>query len=123
MHIVVATLLPAVFVVFAHDVFLAFGGSLVDWVFRVNARTRLSKSFVGNVRDLAAMQARRIAEQEIAFAVQAVGAVLANDHARILFKSHFECDASGEATAQGRRHDHFIRPLRSKDKMNPSSPS
>ena len=46
------------------------------------------------------MQARRIAEQEIAFAVQAVGAVLVNDHARILFKSHLECNASGEAAAQ-----------------------
>ena len=43
------------------------------------------------------MQARRIAEQEIAFAVQAVGAVLVNDHARILFKSHLECNASGKA--------------------------
>ena len=42
------------------------------------------------------MQARRIAEQEIAFAVQAVGAVLVNDHARILFKSHLECDAPGK---------------------------
>lgn len=41
------------------------------------------------------MQARRIAEQEIAFAVQAVGAVLANDHARILFKRHLECDGAG----------------------------
>lgn len=48
------------------------------------------------------MQARRIAEQEIAFAVQAVGAVLINDHARILFKSHLECDASGKATVQER---------------------
>jgi len=41
------------------------------WIFEI---------LVGNVWDLPAMQARRIAEQEIAFAVQAVGAVLANDH-------------------------------------------
>ena len=58
-----------------------------------------NRVLVGNVRHLAAMQARRIAEQEIAFAVQAVGAVLVNDHARILFKSHLECNASGEAAA------------------------
>ena len=45
------------------------------------------------------MQASRITKQEIAFAIQAVGAVHVNDHARILFKSHLECDASGEATA------------------------
>ena len=38
-HIVTAVILPAVFVVFAHGAFLAFGGSLADWVFRVNART------------------------------------------------------------------------------------
>ena len=65
----------------------------------MSTRAQAFEILVGNVRDLAAMQARRIAKQEIAFAVQAVGAVLVNDHARIFFKSHLECDASGEATA------------------------
>ena len=116
------------FTVFAHGAFLAFGGSIADSVFRVNARThahtraRAFEILVGNVRHLAAMQTCRIAEQEIAFAVQTVGAVLVNDHARILFKSHLECDTSGEAAAQGRRHDHFIRPLRGKDKNEPQQP-
>ena len=40
-HIVTAAFLPAVFGVFAHGAFPAFGGSLADWVFRVNARTTL----------------------------------------------------------------------------------
>ena len=74
----------AVFVVFAHGAFLAFGGSLANWFFRVNARAQSFEILIGNIRDLSAMQARRIAEQETAFAVQAVGAVLVNDHARIL---------------------------------------
>ena len=69
--------------------------------FSASTRAQAFEILVGNVRNLAAMQARRIAEQEIAFAVQAVGAVLVNDHARILFKSHLECDAPGEATAVG----------------------
>jgi len=38
-HIVTAAFLPAVFTVFAHGALLAFGGSLADSVFRVNART------------------------------------------------------------------------------------
>ena len=38
-HIVTAAILPAVFGVFAHGAFLAFGGSLANWIFRVNART------------------------------------------------------------------------------------
>lgn len=36
--LVTAVILPAFFGVFAHGTFLAFGGSLADWVFRVNAR-------------------------------------------------------------------------------------
>ena len=67
--------------------------------FSASTRAQSFEILVGNVRCLAAMQACRIAEQEIAFAVQAVSAVLANYHARILFKSHLECDASGEAAA------------------------
>ena len=35
----VAAYLVVVFMVLAHGAFLAFGGSLADWVFRVNART------------------------------------------------------------------------------------
>ena len=38
-YIVTAAFLPAVCGVFAHGAFLAFGGSLADSVFRVNART------------------------------------------------------------------------------------
>ena len=41
-------------------------------------RAQAFEILVGNVRGLATMQARRIAEKEIAFAVQAVGAVLVN---------------------------------------------
>jgi len=37
--LVTAAIPPAVFGVFAHGTFLAFGCSLADWVFRVNART------------------------------------------------------------------------------------
>ena len=37
--IVTAAIRPAVFGVFAHGAFLAFGGSLADWGFRVNTRT------------------------------------------------------------------------------------
>ncbi len=65
--------------------------------YSASTRAGAFEILVGNVRDLTAMQARRIAEQEIAFTVQAVGAVLANDHARILFKSHLEYNAPGEA--------------------------
>ena len=35
----VTAYLVVVFTVFAHRALLAFGGSLADWVFRVNART------------------------------------------------------------------------------------
>ena len=39
-HIVTAAFLPAVFGVFAHGAFIAFGGSLADWVFRCRSRGR-----------------------------------------------------------------------------------
>ena len=35
----VAAYLVVVFTVFAHGTLLAFGGSLANWIFRVNART------------------------------------------------------------------------------------
>ena len=46
--------------------------------FSASTRAQAFEILVGNVRPLTAMQACRIAEQEIAFAVQAVGVVLAN---------------------------------------------
>ena len=66
-----------VFTVFAHGAHLAFGGSLAHAV-SASTRAQAFEILVGNVRNLAAMQARRIAEQEIAFTIQAVGAVLVN---------------------------------------------
>ncbi len=42
---------------------------------------------MGGVRALSAIPARRITKLEIAFAVQVVDAILANDHTRILFNN------------------------------------
>ena len=39
MYLVTAAILPAVFGVLAHGAFLAFGGSLANWIFRVNAHS------------------------------------------------------------------------------------
>ncbi len=94
--------------------------SLSELTSGCNRTARFLEILFGDVRTLSAMKTRRITKQKIAFAVQAVDAILVNDHARILFKSHLERNASGEAAAQGRRHNHFIWPLRSKDKMNPA---
>ena len=69
--------------------------SLSELTSGCNRTARFLEILFGDVRTLSAMKTRRITKQKIAFAVQAVGAVLVNDHTRILFKSHLECDASG----------------------------
>ena len=52
--------------------------SLSELTYGCNKAARLLGILIGDVRTLSLTQARRIMEQEIAFAVQAVGAVLAN---------------------------------------------
>lgn len=48
-----------------------------------NRGARLLEILIGDVRTLSTMQARRITKQEIAFAVQAVGTILANHRANV----------------------------------------
>ena len=73
--------------------------SLSELTYGCNKAARLLGILIGDVRTLSLTQARRITKQEIAFTIQAVCAILANDHARILFKSHLEGDTSEEAMA------------------------
>ena len=58
--------------------------SLSELTYGCNKAARLLGILIGDVRTLSLTQARRITKQEIAFAVQVVNAILANDHARIL---------------------------------------
>ncbi len=87
--------------------------SLSELTSYCNTDARFLEILIGDVGTLSATHIQRITKQEIAFAVQAVDAILANHHTRILFKSHLECDVPALFVASRRTPRKTLCPFRS----------